>query len=112
MANRHTLHISETEKFEKWLSANGWEILPLSNNPFEVIRAVKRHERFLVIYRKARAKEHLSYADRDADIIGQFLKERKHWKNECRRFIGRGAAAEGSGAAEWLQEESRSGSVF
>ena len=77
MANRHKLHISKTEEFKNWLIINGWEILPLSDNPFEVIRAVKRHERYLVIYRKARAKEHLSYADRDADIVGQFLRERR-----------------------------------
>ena len=77
MANRHTLHISETEEFKKWLSANGWEILPLSDNPFEVFRAVKRHERYLVIYRRANAKEHLSYADKDSDIVGEFLRERR-----------------------------------
>lgn len=77
MANRHKLHISKTEQFKNWLNTNGWEILPLSDNPFEVIRAVKRHERCLVIYRKARAKEHLSYADKDADIVWQFLRERR-----------------------------------
>ena len=76
MANRHKLHISKTEQFKNWLITNGWEILPLSDNPFEVIRG-KRHKRYLVIYRKARAKEHLSYADKDSDIVGQFLRERR-----------------------------------
>lgn len=77
MANRHKLHISHTEEFKKWLSENGWKILPPSDNPFVVIRAVKIHERYLVIYRRANAKEHLSYADKDADIVGQFLRERR-----------------------------------
>lgn len=77
MANRHKLHISHTEEFKNWLITKGWEILPLSDNSFEVIRAVKRYERYLVIYRRANAKEHLSYADKDADIVGQFLRERR-----------------------------------
>lgn len=77
MANRHKLHISKTEEFKKWLSENGWEILPPSDNPFVAIRAVKRHERYLVIYRRANAKEHLSYADRDSDIVEQFLRGRR-----------------------------------
>ena len=77
MANRHKLHISHTEKFKNWLIENGWEILPPSDNPFVVIRAVKRHERNLIIYQRANAKEHLSYADKDADIVGRFLRERR-----------------------------------
>lgn len=36
MANRNTLHISKLEAFKNWLIKDGWEILPLSKNPYEV----------------------------------------------------------------------------
>ena len=72
MANRHTLHINHLPKFKLWLQNQGWTLLPLSNNEYEVLRA-KRDNRVLVIYKKMNAKEHLSYMDKDRRLIRRFL---------------------------------------
>ena len=65
-----------------WLESQGWELLPLSNNCYEVLRA-KRNKRTLVIYKKMNAKEHLSYADKDWRLIKQFLKVNGKEKQKC-----------------------------
>ena len=72
MANRHTLHINHLPKLKLWLQDQGWTLLPLSNNEYEVLRA-KRDNRVLVIYKKMNAKEHLSYMDKDRRLIRRFL---------------------------------------
>ena len=41
MAKRNVLHISKLENLKKWLVQDGWNILPSSNNPYEVLRVVK-----------------------------------------------------------------------
>ena len=72
MANRHTLHITHLPKLKMWLVDQGWELQPLTDHGYEVLRA-KRDKRTLVVYKKLDAKEHLSYADRDHRLIRRFF---------------------------------------
>lgn len=77
MAKRNVLHISKLENLKKWLVKDGWQLLPLSNNHYEVLRAGKAgRQNPLVIY-SSKSSEHLSFADRDMPVIGAFLKEQK-----------------------------------
>lgn len=76
MANRYTLHVSHLPKLQEWLQAKGFELLPLSNNPYEVLRA-RKDKRTIVVYKKLNAKEHLSIMDRDYPLIRAFLNEVK-----------------------------------
>ena len=76
MADRCTLHISHLPKFKEWLQEQGWSLLPLSNNKFEVLRA-KRDNKTLVIYKKMNAKEHLSIMDKDWWLVREFIKTMK-----------------------------------
>jgi hypothetical protein len=55
-----------------WLQDQGWELQPLSNHGYEVLRA-KRDKRTLIIYKKLDAKEHLSYMDKDRRLIRRFF---------------------------------------
>lgn len=72
MAHRHTLHISHLPRFKAWLQDRGWEFLPLSKHGYEVLRA-RNGKRTLIIYKKLNAQEHLSYMDRDWQLIQDFL---------------------------------------
>lgn len=77
MAKRNVLHISKLENLKKWLVKDGWQLLPLSNNHYEVLRAGKAgRQNPLVIY-SAKSSEHLSFADRDIPVIGAFLRDQK-----------------------------------
>ena len=77
MAKRNVLHISKLENLKKWLVKDGWQLLPLSNNHYEVLRAGKSgRQNPLVIY-SAKSSEHLSFADRDMPVIGAFLRDQK-----------------------------------
>ena len=75
MAKRNVLHISKLENLKKWLVKDGWQLLPLSNNHYEVLRAGKAgRQNPLVIY-SAKSSEHLSFADRDMPV--RFLETRR-----------------------------------
>lgn len=77
MAKRNVLHISKLENLKKWLVKDGWQLLPLSNNHYEVLRAGKAgRQNPLVIY-SAKSSEHLSFADMDMPVIGAFLRDQK-----------------------------------
>lgn len=77
MAKRNVLHISKLENLKKWLVKDGWQLLPLSNNHYEVLRAGKAgRQNPLVIY-SAKSSEYLSFADRDMPVIGAFLRDQK-----------------------------------
>lgn len=77
MAKRNVLHISKLENLKKWLVKDGWQLLPLSNNHYEVLRAGKAgRQNPLVIY-SAKSSEHLSFADKDMPVIGAFLRDQK-----------------------------------
>lgn len=73
MANRNTLHISKKEEFEKFLKEKGYTICP-KTNIYEVIRA-KNGKRTVLVYRKSNAKEHLSFRDKDYDLVKEFLRK-------------------------------------
>lgn len=73
MANRNTLHISKLEAFKNWLIKDGWEILPLSNNPYEVLRASKLGISNPLIVYSGKSKEHLSFANEWLPVIEAFL---------------------------------------
>lgn len=73
MANRNTLHISKLEAFKNWLIKDGWEILPLSKNPYEVLRASKLGiSNHLIVY-SGKSKEHLSFANEWLPVVEAFL---------------------------------------
>lgn len=77
MANRHTLHINKLDSFKKWLVKDGWELLPLSNNHYEVLRAQKAGKQYPLIIYSGKSSEHLSLADRDMPVVGAFLRDSK-----------------------------------
>lgn len=89
MAKRNVLHASKLEDFKKWLVQDGWNILPISNNPYEVLRAAKTGKQNPLIIYSGKSEEHLSFADRDMPVIGAFLKdEKKSQKNMMYKFDG------------------------
>lgn len=73
MANRNTLHISKLEAFKNWLIKDGWEILPLSKNPYEVLRASKLGISNPLIVYSGKIKEHLSFANEWLPVVEAFL---------------------------------------
>ena len=56
---------------------DGWELLQLSNNPYEVLRARKAGRPNPLIIYSGKSSEHLSFADRDMPVIGAFLRDQK-----------------------------------
>ena len=77
MANRYTLHKNSLEDFQSWLVAAGWEI-EKPKGIYEVLRARKAgRQQPLIVYTKADAKEHLTVMDRDLEIVGAFLRDKK-----------------------------------
>lgn len=77
MAKRNVLHKNLLEDFQKWLVANGWEI-EKPKGTYEVLRARKAGiQQPLIVYTKADAKEHLTVMDRDLEIVGAFLRDKK-----------------------------------
>ena len=77
MAKRNVLHISKLEDLKKWMVKDGWELLQLSNNPYEVLRASKAGRPNPLIIYSGKSSEHLSFADRDIPVIGAFLRDQK-----------------------------------
>lgn len=76
MANRALLHMNKLKDFECWLEKQGYMILPISKNPYEILRA-KKGKDTVIIYRKGDSKEHLSIMDKDYDLIHKFMMESK-----------------------------------
>ncbi len=77
MAKRNVLHISKLEDLKKWLVGDGWELLSLSNNPYEVLRASKAGKQNPLIIYLGKSSEHLSFAERNMPVIGAFLRDKK-----------------------------------
>lgn len=77
MAKRNMLHVNKLENLKKWLVQDGWNILPTSTNPYEVLRAVKEGKQNPLIIYSGKSGEHLSFADRDMPVIGAFLRDEK-----------------------------------
>ena len=77
MAKRNVLHKSKLEDLKKWLIQDGWNLLHLSNNPYEILRASKAGKKDPLIIYSGKSSEHLSFADRDMSVIGAFLRDKK-----------------------------------
>ena len=86
MANRHTLHINKLDSFKKWLVKDGWELLPLSNNHYEVLRAQKAGKQYPLIIYSGKSSEHLSLADRDMSVVRAFLRDSKKLQTNADRI--------------------------
>ena len=76
MATRNLLHQSKLGDFTEWLVLDGWKIHP-SKGLYEVLRA-KKHDRLLIVYRKADAKEHYSVMDKDCGVVRAFLRSMRY----------------------------------
>lgn len=83
MAVRNILHIDKLEAFEEFLRFEGYMILPLSKNPYEVLRAKKGRDT-VIVYRRSEAKEHLSIMDKDYKLVEKFL---ECWKGKDLRDV-------------------------
>jgi hypothetical protein len=86
MAKRNVLHISKLEDLKKWLVGDGWELLSLSNNPYEVLRASKAGKQNPLIIYLGKSSEHLSFADRNMPVIGAFLRDKKKPQTDADRI--------------------------
>lgn len=75
MADRHTLAISQLSGFKAWLTGCGWNHQPLKG-PYEIIRA-RKDGRVIIAYRKEGMKEHVSVADKDIDLVREYIRTRK-----------------------------------
>ena len=86
MANRYTLHKNSLEDFQSWLVADGWET-EKPKGIYEVLRARKAgRQQPLIVYTKADAKEHLTVMDRDLEIVGAFLRDKKKAQTNADRI--------------------------
>ena len=72
MATRNILHKSKLKDLELFLVNNGYAIVETSNNPHEVLRA-KKNKDTVIIYKKAKAKEHLSVMDKNVELVNRFI---------------------------------------
>lgn len=124
MAKRNVLHISKLEDLKKWMVKDGWELLQLSNNPYEVLRARKAGRPNPLIIYSGKSSEHLSFADRDMPVIGAFLRDQKKpqtnadrirsmtdeelakWFDAVTKDILGGSTWDKKGWLKWLRAES------
>ena len=124
MAKRNVLHISKIENLKKWLVKDGWQLRPLSNNHYEVLRAGKAGRQNPLIIYSAKSSEHLSFADRDMPVIGAFLRDQKkpqtnadrirsmtdeelaEWFNTVTKDVLGGSTWNKKGWLKWLRAES------
>jgi hypothetical protein len=86
MGKRNVLHIRKLEDLKKWLVKDGWELLSLSNNPYEVLRASKAGKQNPLIIYSGKSSEYLSFADRDMPVIGAFLRDQKKLQTNADRI--------------------------
>lgn len=75
MATRNLLHKSHLEEFKEWLIKVGYQIHD-TKGPYEVLRASKG-SKWLIVYRKADAKEHYTVRDIDYTTVSRFLRARR-----------------------------------
>lgn len=118
MAKRNVLNVSKLEDLKKWLVKDGWELHPLSNNPYEVLRASKAGKQNPLIIYSGKSSEHLSFADRDMAVIGAFLRDKKKPQTNADRirsmtdeelaeiFAQYNISLDKDGWLEWLRAES------
>lgn len=75
MAERCLLHQNKLDLLKWWLSSRGYEI-QATKGIYEVLRANKGKDT-VIIFKKDRAKEHLSVQQKDHKLIRQFIRETK-----------------------------------
>lgn len=80
MAERCLLHQNKLELFKWWLTTKGYELLS-TKGIYEVLRA-KNGKNTVIIFKKDRAKEHLSVQQKDYKLVRQFIIETAHQKIE------------------------------
>lgn len=80
MAERCLLHQNKLELLKWWLSSKGYEI-QATKGIYEVLRA-KKDKETIIIYKKDRAKEHLTVQEKDYRLIRQFIRETKERSGE------------------------------
>ena len=73
MAERCLLHQNKLELFKWWLSSRGYEIQAVKGD-CEVLRA-KKDKETIIIFKKDRAKEHLTVQQKDYRLIRRFIRE-------------------------------------
>lgn len=73
MAERCLLHQNKLDLFKWWLSSKGYEIQS-PKGTYEVLRA-KKGKNTVVLFKKDRAKEHLTVQDKDYSLVRQFIRE-------------------------------------
>lgn len=77
MPNRNIFHLNHLEEFTNWLIMDGWEICE-TKGLYEMLVARKSGRKHpLILYRKDRAKEHLTVRDVDISVVRAFFKDRR-----------------------------------
>ena len=76
MAERGILHIKHLDEFSRYLKDHGYDQLPLSRNPYEVLR-MRQGKNTIIVFRKMNANEHLSVMDKDIRFVRAFLKTKR-----------------------------------
>ena len=75
MAERCLLHKNKLELLKWWLTTRKYEIQQ-PKSIYEVLRA-KTDNDTIIIFKKDRAKEHLTVQQKDYKLVRQFIKETK-----------------------------------
>ena len=75
MAERCLLHQNKLDLFKDWLRTKGYEIQQ-PKSIYEVLRA-KTDNDTIIIFKKGRAKEHLTVQQKDYKLVRQFINETK-----------------------------------
>ena len=79
MAERCLLHQNKLELLKWWLTTKGYEMQQPIEISCEVLRA-KNDKETIIIYKKHRAKEHLTVQQKDHKLIRQFIRETRQMK--------------------------------
>lgn len=77
--NRNTITKNHLPQLQKFLRLDGWTILPITRNPYEVMRASKQlRERklFFIVYTRANSPQHLSLNAGWGKLLSNFF----NWK--------------------------------
>ena len=80
MASRALLSINVLDEFKDWLKEKGFTIYD-TKGIFEVLRA-KKENKWVIVFLKTGAREHLSVRDEDVRIVRKFIEERKERENK------------------------------
>lgn len=71
MANRNTMHLKHFEAFTAYLTAQGYEKKPTTND-YEVLR-MRKGKNTIILYRRNNMEQHYSVRDKDMWLVYNFL---------------------------------------